>query len=198
VILCRRDGLRGAQVDAFDRACQGEGEPDAHPSVPHHRQHQAASLIERELAALLGVTWSAYDAAVTAVFTTPALHFLTSSRSRRGFRDKHKISHHTARPHRIPPSGNGAGSTAGAAVFVFVALPSFLYRKRARRRPKTFPPRLCGLPRKRRCKANSCRLRMPRRLARIPSSNGTRRGAKHRFVRPIRKQRSYCTRWLIP
>ncbi len=60
-ILCRHDGITEAEVDAFDMAFKGNSEPGDDPAAPYHRQHRQAERIERQLAAALGVDWSAYE-----------------------------------------------------------------------------------------------------------------------------------------
>src|SRR5690349_1815329 len=54
-ILCRRDGITAAQVDAFDMSYKGTGEPGDDQAAPYHRAHQTAERIEHQLAAALGV-----------------------------------------------------------------------------------------------------------------------------------------------
>jgi hypothetical protein len=72
-ILCRQAGVDARAVDAFDRAYEARrkagdvSEPGDSPTAPYHRQHQAATKIERELAALLDVDWATYEKAVDAL-----------------------------------------------------------------------------------------------------------------------------------
>lgn len=61
-LLCRRDGVTEAQVDAFDLAYKGD-EPGDDPSAPYHHQHTEASRIERLLADIMGVDWQEYEEA---------------------------------------------------------------------------------------------------------------------------------------
>jgi hypothetical protein len=64
-LACNVDGVSQEAVDAFD---MGAGavieEPGNDPAAPYHKQHMAATAIERLLAEALGVDWTAYDAAV--------------------------------------------------------------------------------------------------------------------------------------
>ena len=63
-MLCRQAGISERAVDAFDRHYEAhrkagdQSEPGDDPRAPYHRQHVAATKIERELAALLGVVWA--------------------------------------------------------------------------------------------------------------------------------------------
>jgi hypothetical protein len=65
-ILCRQAGISERAVDAFDKHYKAHrkdddmSEPGDSPAAPYHRQHVAATKIERELAALLGVDWDTY------------------------------------------------------------------------------------------------------------------------------------------
>jgi len=59
-LLCRGAGISTRQVDAFDMAFKGNGEPGDEPSAPYHRQHRMAEAAERALAAALGVKWRQY------------------------------------------------------------------------------------------------------------------------------------------
>ena len=89
-LLCRHDGVSFAEIDAFDKDFEkaraevtnpakvrrflfrGEvrdkdAEPGDDPRAPYYRQHGIATGIERILAVLLGVDWSAYSEAVLAL-----------------------------------------------------------------------------------------------------------------------------------
>jgi len=59
-LLCRSSGVSGRQVDAFDMAFTGDGEPGDDPAAPYHRQHRWAEAAERALAGELGVEWRRY------------------------------------------------------------------------------------------------------------------------------------------
>lgn len=67
-LLCHRDGVTQAAVDAFD---MGPGamltDPGASPDAPYHAQHMVATAIERVMASALGVEWDAYEAALDAL-----------------------------------------------------------------------------------------------------------------------------------
>ena len=66
-LLCKQDGISQTAVDQFDRGYEGEGEPGDDPEAPYHRQHCAATEVEKTLVAALGVPWDVYDAAVEAL-----------------------------------------------------------------------------------------------------------------------------------
>ncbi len=59
-LLCRSAGISSPQVDAFDMAFTGGGEPGDDPAAPYHVQHRAAEAAEKALAAQLGVDWRRY------------------------------------------------------------------------------------------------------------------------------------------
>ena len=59
-LLCRSMGVTPAQVDAFDRLHQRDGEPGELQCAPYHQQHMAAQAAERALADELGVDWEKY------------------------------------------------------------------------------------------------------------------------------------------
>lgn len=67
-LLCHRDGVTQADVDAFD---MGPGatlaDPGTSPDAPYHAQHMVATAIERVMASALGVEWDAYEAALDAL-----------------------------------------------------------------------------------------------------------------------------------
>lgn len=59
-LLCRSAGISSRQVDAFDIAFKGDGEPGDDPSAPYHQQHLWAEAAQRALAGELGVEWRRY------------------------------------------------------------------------------------------------------------------------------------------
>ena len=59
-ILCRSRGITDRQVDAFDMAFKGSGEPGDDPAAPYHGEHEAAQAAERALAVALNVDWRSY------------------------------------------------------------------------------------------------------------------------------------------
>lgn len=61
-ILCREANVSEKEVDDFDKAWEGFGEPGDSPKAPYYRQHQIATVVERLLAAELGVDWVKYEA----------------------------------------------------------------------------------------------------------------------------------------
>jgi hypothetical protein len=67
VLLCKQRGITAEQVDAFDKAYAGDGEPGDDPAAPYRKEHFFATSIERLLAAELGIAWAEYDAAVEAL-----------------------------------------------------------------------------------------------------------------------------------
>ncbi len=67
MLLCRADGVDPREVDAFDMAYTGDGEPGDNPYAPYHEQHCIALEVEQILIQALGVPWAEYDAAVEAL-----------------------------------------------------------------------------------------------------------------------------------
>jgi hypothetical protein len=61
-LLSRRDGVTGAEVDAWDLAHLDAEEPGELEGCPYFTQHAEASRVERWLADHLGVDWEAYSA----------------------------------------------------------------------------------------------------------------------------------------
>ena len=74
--LCEHAGVTQEQVDVFDKKFEADralglhGETDesgdAH-DAPYRMQHGIATSVERLMAALLGVDWNEYDAAINAL-----------------------------------------------------------------------------------------------------------------------------------
>ena len=68
-LLCKAHGVTTDAVDAWD---MGPGanleEPGDDPRAPYHREHDAASALERMLAHEFGIDWNAYDDAVIALY----------------------------------------------------------------------------------------------------------------------------------
>jgi len=62
-LLCKRDGVTEAEVDAWDLAHLNEDEPGEVEGCPYFTQHAEASLVERELADLMRVDWKEYGRA---------------------------------------------------------------------------------------------------------------------------------------
>lgn len=72
---CQLMGVQFPDIDAFDIkyeecreknlplpcGCDIQDEPGDDPHAPYHKQHTIATLAERAIAFLLGVSWSAYD-----------------------------------------------------------------------------------------------------------------------------------------
>lgn len=63
MFLTRHHGIKWEWIDAFDMAHPELDDPGADPRAPYHREHLAATRIEKLLALLLGVKWSEYEAA---------------------------------------------------------------------------------------------------------------------------------------
>ena len=63
-VLCAHRGITEKQVDDFDLAFKGEGEPGDAPSCPYKREHFFATSIERLTAAELGIDWGEYEAKI--------------------------------------------------------------------------------------------------------------------------------------
>ena len=66
-LLCRHAGITQAAVDAFDRAHLDADEPGDLPDCPYRDQHRFATVVEKLLAAELGVDWREYCAALEAL-----------------------------------------------------------------------------------------------------------------------------------
>lgn len=73
---CKVAGVTEAAVDEFDKTFEAEREQGLHGptdepgddwAAPYRVQHGVASGIERLLAAVMGVDWNKYDAAVNAL-----------------------------------------------------------------------------------------------------------------------------------
>jgi hypothetical protein len=62
--LCSIGGISQEAVDKFDLAYQGDGEPGDEPNCPYHGPHQIATGVERILAGIMGVVWTAYEEAI--------------------------------------------------------------------------------------------------------------------------------------
>lgn len=68
-VLCTANGITPAMVDAFDITGPGKDmdDPGASATAPYHGEHMIATAIERVMASALGVDWSEYDAALSAL-----------------------------------------------------------------------------------------------------------------------------------
>lgn len=56
VMLCRANGITQEQVDEFDFAFKGDGEPGDQPDAPYRAQHRKAMIAEHLVADWLGVS----------------------------------------------------------------------------------------------------------------------------------------------
>ena len=66
-LLCKHRDIAEREVDQFDKAFTGPGEPGDDMAAPYWQEHQFASGIERLLAAELGVNWVEYERLVDAL-----------------------------------------------------------------------------------------------------------------------------------
>lgn len=62
--LCNARGITNEEIDAFDLAYKGDGEPGDEPDAPYQNEHLIATGVEKMLCAALGLKWSAHDATV--------------------------------------------------------------------------------------------------------------------------------------
>jgi hypothetical protein len=70
-LMCRHDGVSESAVDDFDKGYEAQywdkglegpyAEPGDDPAAPYHKQHVAATRIERARAKAYGVNWGAYN-----------------------------------------------------------------------------------------------------------------------------------------
>lgn len=67
VLLCKAHGVSEAEVDAFDKAHVGDGEPGDEYLAPYRDEHCFATAVERMLCAAMGMSWAEYDAKVGAL-----------------------------------------------------------------------------------------------------------------------------------
>lgn len=61
MVLCEQRGISSSDVDNFDLAFEGRGEPGDHPAAPYFREHQIAMMMEKLMANELGVDWDEYN-----------------------------------------------------------------------------------------------------------------------------------------
>ena len=59
--LCRARTISTRDVDVFDKMWQGPMEPGDSPEAPYHKEHRFATVVERMLAAELGIDWEKYE-----------------------------------------------------------------------------------------------------------------------------------------
>lgn len=64
VFLCTDKGITSKQVDRFDFSHENDEDPGSHPKAPYQAQHLIAMGVEMMLAAVLGVKWRVYEAAI--------------------------------------------------------------------------------------------------------------------------------------
>jgi len=63
-IACRLVGVPQDEVDLFDFAYAGSGEPGDQFDCPYYWEHQLATLVERAAAFFFKVNWQSYDDAI--------------------------------------------------------------------------------------------------------------------------------------
>ena len=61
VMLCKHRGVTQEEVDAFDLAFSGPGEPGDDLCAPYFREHQFSMGMERLYASQVGLNWSEYE-----------------------------------------------------------------------------------------------------------------------------------------
>ena len=72
-MLIKRAGIRIEDIDKFDKKFEDNrmpgnvDEPGDELSAPYHKQHVWATIIERQVAALMNINWKEYDEAVQEV-----------------------------------------------------------------------------------------------------------------------------------
>lgn len=64
-MLCEARGITNEQIDAFDLAYEGGGEPGDEPDAAYQNEHLIATGIEKMLCAALGIKWAEYEKTVT-------------------------------------------------------------------------------------------------------------------------------------
>ena len=62
--LCLQHGVSQVEVDRWDWAFKGEGEPGDDPACPYGFEHSAATQIERLYCELSGLDWNDYEKAL--------------------------------------------------------------------------------------------------------------------------------------
>ena len=67
-LVCRADGVTAEDVDEYDRAHSESGDEPDIPGSPYRRAHWVAYLVEMQLAAALGLDWTAYGETLDAAY----------------------------------------------------------------------------------------------------------------------------------
>jgi hypothetical protein len=62
--ICKQYGISERDIDRFDLAWAGDGEPGDALDAPYHDAHVIATNLEQQLSAALGVDWDAYGQAI--------------------------------------------------------------------------------------------------------------------------------------
>ena len=70
VILCEVNGVKLEDVDAFDMAFSGDGEPGEHPNAPYFNEHATANIVEQLVALQARQKFHEYAARIDALFLT--------------------------------------------------------------------------------------------------------------------------------
>lgn len=63
-VVCAVRGKTHAQIDAWDFAFKGNGEPGEAKGCPYYREHRFATKLENMLIKELGLNWKDYDRAL--------------------------------------------------------------------------------------------------------------------------------------
>jgi hypothetical protein len=75
-VLCKHNGVSQQAVDAFDVEYDKTHDTDCNagddPLAPYHREHTAATAVERILAYALSVQWGEYDAELAGKYPGPS------------------------------------------------------------------------------------------------------------------------------
>ena len=59
--LCKKKGITTKQVDDFDMAYKGDGEPGDDKDCPYYHEHQTASAVEHIIINAMGIAWTQYN-----------------------------------------------------------------------------------------------------------------------------------------
>lgn len=63
--LVQKKGISIDDIDKFDMAFTGDGEPGDDPSAPYYEEHQFATKIEKGFIEQLGIDWDGYNLDIT-------------------------------------------------------------------------------------------------------------------------------------
>ena len=65
--LTKKRGIKIKEIDNFDMAFKGEGEPGDSKDAPYYWEHQFATDIEKQVIYELGIPWDVYESDVDAI-----------------------------------------------------------------------------------------------------------------------------------